>query len=86
MGSAHQSVRVRILRCFVESDESGLRGGQALRRQPQIVHIVNGERTKHDRRVQQSLFSNRTYRELTLDLCAKKSVAVAERKVVRQNS
>jgi hypothetical protein len=77
--------RVRILRGFVESNESGLRGGQALRRQPQIVHIVNGERTKHDRRVQQSLLSNRTYRELTLDLCAKKSVAAAERKVVQQN-
>ena len=86
MGSAHQSVRVRILRGFLESNESGLRGGQALRRQQQIVHIVNGERTKYDRRVQQSVLSSRTYRELTFGLCAKKSVAVAERKLVRRNS
>ena len=86
MGSAHQFVRVRILRGFLESNEFDLRGGQALRLQQQIVHVIVGIRTKCDRGVQQSVLSSRTYGELTLDLCAKKSVAVAERKLVRRNS
>src|SRR4029077_12191536 len=38
-GSAQQSVRVRILRGFLESDEFGLSGSQSLRLQQQIVHI-----------------------------------------------
>ena len=38
-GSAQQSVRVRILRGFLESDEFGLSGSQALRLQQQIVHV-----------------------------------------------
>src|SRR5258708_5143175 len=38
-GSAQQSVRVRILRGFLESDEFGLSGGQALCLQQQIVHV-----------------------------------------------
>jgi len=38
-GSAQQSVRVRILRGFLKSDEFGLCGGQALRLQQQIVHV-----------------------------------------------
>ena len=33
LGSAQQSVKVRILRGFLESDEFGLSGGQALRLQ-----------------------------------------------------
>src|SRR5580692_6793405 len=39
LGSAQQSVRVRILRGFLESDEFGLSGSQALRLQQQIVHV-----------------------------------------------
>ena len=39
IGSAQQSVRVRILRGFLESDEFGLSGSQALRLQQQIVHV-----------------------------------------------
>jgi hypothetical protein len=39
-GSAQQSVRVRILRGFLKSDEFGLCGGQALRLQQQIVHVA----------------------------------------------
>src|SRR5580658_10907555 len=38
-GSTQQSVRVRILRGFLKSDEFGLGGGQALRLQQQIVHV-----------------------------------------------
>src|SRR5580700_1803489 len=39
IGSAQQSVRVRILRGFLESDEFGLSGSQALRLRQQIVHV-----------------------------------------------
>src|ERR1700684_641726 len=39
-GSAQQSVRVRILRGFLKSDEFGLCGGQALRLQQQVVHVA----------------------------------------------
>src|SRR5260370_25888333 len=39
LGSAQQSVRVRILRGFLESDEFGLSGSQSLRLQQQIVHV-----------------------------------------------
>src|ERR1700677_3559414 len=39
VGSAQQSVRVRILRGFLKSDEFGLCGSQALRLQQQIVHV-----------------------------------------------
>src|ERR1700684_2883093 len=38
-GSTQQSVRVRILRGFLKSDEFGLGGGQALRLQRQIVQV-----------------------------------------------
>jgi len=38
-GSTQQSVRVRILRGFLKSDEFGLGGGQALGLQQQIVHV-----------------------------------------------
>src|SRR5260370_36074867 len=38
MGSAQQSVRVRILRGLLESDEFGRSGSQSLRLQQQIVH------------------------------------------------
>jgi hypothetical protein len=71
---------------LLESNEFDLRGGQALRLQQQIVDVIVRIRIKGDRWVQQSFLSRRTYGELTLDLCAKKSVAVAERKLVRQNS
>src|ERR1700683_2145039 len=39
LGSAQQSVRVRILRGFLKSHEFGLCGGQALRLQQQVVHV-----------------------------------------------
>src|SRR5260370_17239256 len=39
LGSAQQSVRVRILRGFLESDEFGLSGSQSLRLQPHKVHV-----------------------------------------------
>ena len=38
LGSAQQSVGVRILRGFLKSGEFGLCGGQALRLQQQTVH------------------------------------------------
>src|SRR5882762_8396406 len=38
-GSAQQFVRVCILRGFLESDEFGLSGSQALRLQQEIVHV-----------------------------------------------
>src|SRR5258707_8015779 len=39
-GSAQQSVEVRILRGFLESDEFGLGGCQALRLRQQVIEIA----------------------------------------------
>jgi hypothetical protein len=49
MGSAQQSVEVCILRSFLESDEFGLGGCQALRLQQQVIEIAVAPTTAQQR-------------------------------------
>src|SRR6516165_3310805 len=48
-GSERESVRTRILRSFLQSDELGLGGRQALRLQEQIVHVAISSATPEQR-------------------------------------
>jgi|SRR6516225_2808910 len=49
LGSERESVRTRILRSFLQSDELGLGGRQALRLQEQIVHVAISSATPEQR-------------------------------------
>jgi hypothetical protein len=49
MGSERESVRTRILRGFLQSDELGLGGRQALRLQEQVVHVAISSATPEQR-------------------------------------